>query len=177
MRLLIASQGKVHYDAKECKRALSSLPGKKGWMKEFLEIHKDPECTGMDFDLCIEWARAFYFLTPITNMAYLTTLCALGLNAFDDLVALHTNGLMGCSCGCFFCTESCASTLSSFRVRPQQKNNNELSTDNASGYSEGQPRPPLHKRPCDIARVRRRRRAGRRRCFAVPGIRVNSFTE
>ena len=97
MRLLIASQGKVHYDAKECKRALSSLPGKKRWMKEFLEIHKDPECTGMDFDLCIEWARAFYFLTPITNMAYLTTLCALGLNAFDDLVALHTNGLMGCS--------------------------------------------------------------------------------
>lgn len=120
-RLLIASQATINdiaefygkhvndIDAKECKRALSGSPGKKGWVKEFLEIHNDPErwCAGMDFDLCIDWARAFYFLTPITDMAYLTALYArleksgLGLIAFDDLVARRTNGLMGCSCGCF----------------------------------------------------------------------------
>jgi len=103
------------------------LGQKNGWLQTWREISQNPHrhCSQRNFDECIDWAKSFHTLTPITHSSYLFNFHRRLVNSFkhpqhsmassvmdlNAIVALGNRGLMACSCGKFlhraWCIHSC----------------------------------------------------------------------
>lgn len=134
-RVVIASQGTINKlrcrtgatavaSVEDAKRAVSVdvLPGKeKTMLKEFISICSNPSimCASMDFDECVTWSTAFFYLTPIPDGAYLRGLydrlkrSQMRIDmTYMDLVAMGPGGMMSCTCSAYlhraWCIHACA---------------------------------------------------------------------